>query len=521
MIIKLVYNNKAFDILNSYTITNSCKDVTFNDITIDFTGYTFADIPLKYQEVKIKECEDDENILTEGRTIFFGYVDDFKFGRMKLENEDRDLTITLLSPRKLATLRSTSITGTYKLANAIERIFEPLVNDGFVLEEVNVPDSQMLMNYIAQPIETIMNDIGAKKDIVWTIDENKNIKVNSINYLFGQDTAKIIDNVAQEEGLLEIEPEIDSSDYANVINIKNARLIYKQSSIYENETLTEVGGYPILSLPKIIKQGEIVNFDHPIIISKDIAKQIVEEKGMSNNDRLFVFNATVNGHNIEITYTKADNDFTTYGSISIGEDRDNRYYTLVRDAFFQNLYVGFKNNSGSDITMTKIASESTLRYTIMKFMYSGEIDRLKGIISETGQIEKNVDVNERWFTLNGLTDYGRSLIVKDTNIINKITLEYDVDQELEIGNLVEINLPSFYIEGKFAVTQIKYNYTNENDKTYIYVLQNSDLASSYIDIFRPEQKPETDTQEYSLIISEFIEEGISETHTIEEVQDED
>ena len=52
MIIKLVYNNKAFDILNSYTVTNSCKDVTFNDITIDFTGYTFEDIPLKYQEIQ-------------------------------------------------------------------------------------------------------------------------------------------------------------------------------------------------------------------------------------------------------------------------------------------------------------------------------------------------------------------------------------------------------------------------------------------------------------------------------------
>lgn len=521
--IRLVYNNKVFRILNNYNITNSSKDVTFNDITIDFTGYTLADTPLKYQEVKIKECADNEDILTQGKVIFFGYVDDFNFGKMKLENEDRELTITILSPRKLATLRSTSIIGTFKLDKAIERIFEPLINDGFILEELNVPDSQILMSYIVQPIETIMNDLSRKKSLFWTIDENKNIKVNSLNYLFGQNVAKIIDNVKKEEGLLDIDPKILATDYANVINIKNARLIYNQVSTYNNGTLNEIGGFPILNLPKTIKKGDTVEFNYPIIISKDIGKQIQEEKSFWYNEPIVLFELIATGLSNEllITYNKMTDSIQTQGSISYNDDENEADFVFVRDSFFKNLITGFKYNGTSNLTITSIATESALRYAVMKFMYSAEIEKLKGIVSQSGQIERNIDAKESWFTLSELTNYARSMLIENTNNINAVVLEYDVDQRLKVGDLVEINLPNFYVQGKFAVTKIQHNYTNELEQNWKITVQNSDVVSSFIDLFRPEQTQETETQEYSLIISEFIEEGVNEIHTIEEVQDED
>ena len=68
--IGLVYNNKFFNILDNYGISNSVKDVTFNDIKIDFTGYAFADAPMKYQEVQIKDCEDINNP-SNGKVLFF------------------------------------------------------------------------------------------------------------------------------------------------------------------------------------------------------------------------------------------------------------------------------------------------------------------------------------------------------------------------------------------------------------------------------------------------------------------
>lgn len=60
---RVLYNNKTFKILNDYSIKSSNNEVTFTDITIDFTGKTFEDIPYKYQEIQIKEGENEEDIL--------------------------------------------------------------------------------------------------------------------------------------------------------------------------------------------------------------------------------------------------------------------------------------------------------------------------------------------------------------------------------------------------------------------------------------------------------------------------
>ncbi len=523
--IGLVYNNKFFNILDNYGISNSVKDVTFNDIKIDFTGYTFEDTPMKYQEVQIKDCEDINNP-SNGKVLFFGYVDSFKFGKMKLAEEDRELTITLLSPRKLATLRSTSITGTYSLKAGIIKIFEPLINDGFIISEINVPDGQMLMSYILQPIETIMNDICNKRNLVWTIDENKNIKVNSLTYLFGQNEAKIINNATEEgkNGFIDISPEMQSSDYANVINIKNARLIYRDTTTVVNNVVNEYGGFPILTLPKTIKQGDSINFNHPVTLGKKIGKQIYLEKGGEYYEPIVMLELRLNNFYLLIAYNPYTDTMSTTveGGTVTYSDNNGEEGTLVlqRDSFFKDVITGIKWN-GNNNTIISTDTESALRYVTMKFMHSAEIEKLKGLISQTGQIEKNIDANETWFTLPELTNYARNLLVKNKNIINKITLKYDKDQSLNVGDLISIDLPQFYVNGTFAVTEKRVLYVNEDDITYTYILQNSDVINSYIDIFRPVKKQETETQEHSLIISEFTEEELKEIHTIKEVSDED
>ena len=190
--IKLIYNNKAFEILNYFEYTQNNSEVTFNDITIDFTGHTLDDMPLKYQEIQIKECDDDQDILTHGNVLFFGYVDTIEVGKMQMEEEDRELTITLLSPLKLSTVRTTTVKGTYQLNDLVPLILEPLINDGFEIAEMNITDSQITVNYVMQSIESCMNDLGYKKDIFWTIDQNKNIYINSLDYLFSKEVKKKI-----------------------------------------------------------------------------------------------------------------------------------------------------------------------------------------------------------------------------------------------------------------------------------------------------------------------------------------
>lgn len=521
--IGLVYNNKSFKILNNFGFTQSNNEVTFNDITIDFTGYTLADMPLKYQEVQIKQCDKGQDILTEGDVLFFGYVDSIKLGTMKMSNEDRELTITLLSPLKLATVRTTTINGTFTLSEAITRILEPLINDGFIISEMNIDNTQVLVNYIMQTIESAMNDLCLKKNLFWFIDEHKNIKVNSIDYLFGQNITKEITNTKKEKGLMNIEPSIEAVDYANVINIKNARLIYNSVSTYNSSTGTvnEVGGFPILNIPKTIKKGDSVTFNYPIAISKDIGKQILKEKVSDYEELVVLFELIATGLNDEllIAYNKETNSLQTTGPITYSDNEGNEgTFVLQRDSFYKNLITGFKYNGDSDLTITSIVSESALRYIKMKFMYSAEINKLKGLISNSGQIEKTVDVNQTWFTLQELTDYARSLLVQDTNEVNSIVLKYDNNPNLQIGNLVDIVLPAFYTKGYYAVKKIQYQYENELEQLWTVTLQNSSLLNNYIDMFRPTQSQETETQNESLVISELIEEKINEIHTIEQVQ---
>lgn len=188
---------------------------------------------------------------------------------------------------------------------------------------------------------------------------------------------------------------------------------------------------------------------------------------------------------------------------------------MQRDSFFKNLITGFKWNVDSEASICKIGSDLTLRYTTMRFMYSAEIDNLKGIISQSGQIEKTVDYNEKWTSLAQLISYARSLMTQNSNNVNQVSLEYDIDPDLKIGDIVEINEPNFFIQGKFAVKDIEYRYYNEIEQNWKITLKSTDLISTYIDMFRPAEQEESEDNINTVILSEFIEEKINEKHNIE------
>ena len=191
MITRVVYNNKSYKIIGSYNIKYSNNEVTFNDITIDFSGGTIMDVPFKYQEIKIVEAENEEKI-KDGVVKFTGYLDDIDLSDMKLADEEREMTLTLLSPLKLATKRTVSLVGTYELKIAIQRVLQPLIDDGFKIKEMNIQDGQITVNFAIETVENSMNNICSKRNIFWYIDENSNIYVNSIDYMFGLPVSKNI-----------------------------------------------------------------------------------------------------------------------------------------------------------------------------------------------------------------------------------------------------------------------------------------------------------------------------------------
>ena len=189
----LEYNGKKFRILNEYSLNTSSRQVTFSDLTIDFTDKTLNDLPIKYQEVQIKK--DDE-------IIFTGYVNSFTLPSMnQSEGEFRELTLNLLSPLSMATNKVVTIIGTYKLKEVIERALSPLILDGFEIKELNVRDGQKTVRFLMQTTEFVMNSLSNSESIWWYIDENKGIYVNSIDYQFGLQPKMSLSHDEKIEGL--------------------------------------------------------------------------------------------------------------------------------------------------------------------------------------------------------------------------------------------------------------------------------------------------------------------------------
>ena len=529
MVTRAVYNNKDFKIIDNYGFKSSNNEVTFNDITIDFTDCTLADIPYKYQEIKIMQAETEEDILN-GTVLFTGYLDEIKLSEMKKQKEFREMTLTLLSPLKMATKRTVSLIGTYLVKEAITRVLQPLIDDGFVIKEINITDGQITTNFLLETVENCMNNIGAKRNIFWYINEKKEIYINSIDYLFGLPVSKTINQGIKEKGLLKIQPTIENVDYANVINFKNVRLIYSQENNSIQDEYDLYQGYPIMIVEKSIKNGDIINFDNPIIVDEAYLRDYQEDVD-DTTYQIFNLNLSIelaNGdykdYSIGISLDKNNSDYDKYvkdGSITFSDDNGSEgEIVLQRDNFFKNLITGFKWNYNSNAKIKLVQSDTALRYTTMRFMYSAEINRLKGIISDSGQIEKTVDYSEKWTTLSQLISYARSLIIQNSNVVNQVELEYDVNPNLKIGDIVEINFPNFYIQGKFAVKDITYTYDNEIEQSWKITVKNSDLISTYIDLFRPTEQEESEDIINTIILSEFVEETINETHSIEEVVDE-
>ena len=535
MIQRAVFNNKTFEIVDDYAIKSSNNEVTFNDITINFSGCSLADVPFKYQEVKIKQAENEVDILTGGDILFTGYLDDINLSEIKNKDDDIELTLTLLSPLKMATVRTVSLIGTYTRDEAIRRVLQPLIDDGFVINTINVGNGQITTNFVLETVENAMNSICSKANIFWYIDENREIFISLIDAMFGNPVAKTIseNDVLKEQGLINVKPTIENVDYANVINFKNVRLIYSQYSKFDStgQPINDESGFPFVTINKIMNKGDVIQFNNPLIVDENTLRDLIEEE---KNNKEGIDNKTyyclelwikVNGSisnrvfSVKISENQNDTDFEEYkisDNISFNdEEGEEKEIVLQRDSFFNNLITGFKWNGEDDATIIFERSDTALRYTTVKFMYTQEIENLKGVISDSGQIERTVDYNEQWTTVNKIIEYGRSLITQNSNIINSVTLEFDKDPNLKIGDIVNIQLPSFFVEGNFAVKEIDYTYKNEIEQDWKITLKSADLVSTYIDIFRPIEQQESENTIDTVILSEFVEEKMHESHYIE------
>lgn len=531
--IQLEYNNKYYDVLGTYSINKSSREVTYNDIVLDFTNKTREDIPNKYQECHIVDTSLVNDEIRINKTLFTGYVSTVTLPNMKNKVEYRELEIELLSPMALATRRTINAIGSYKLRNLIMIILQPLFDDGFELKEFNVGDADTTVNYLIESVESALNKLSNRYNFWWYIDENKNIFINSIDYQFAQKPRLIYNEDNKLKGLINVIPSIDATDYCNVVNFANVRTW--QYSAYGDFVYNVIVGGEIVKTYNYninkdrlfditnIKNEDEVIFNHPIDIT---VGNIVKSSNSNFNHRAFtdyqnyalLINYTYSNNTTGQVYIRVNNNVLEISNNATLEQTPEveKEFEFKRDGMFDNLITGFKfNNDSKNITSIQVLfSCSALMWTRLKINNLSEIQKSKGKVSVSGQIEKTIDMNEQWKTLDELQAIGNAYIKTNSSQSDKITLLIDEDYGLEIGDIITINRPSFLIDGNYIITDIIINHKNNMYDQYKVTLRNSNYFESYVDLFRAKETEELEEKNYNLSTIDYEEGSIKEVHEV-------
>ena len=519
--IKLKYGNIMLDIYNEYQITKSSQEVTFNDLTCDFTNRTVEELPEKYQEAKLIDIDN----LGNEKILFFGYIENYDFGEMRETEVERDINITLLSPMKLATLRTVVLTGTYELKDLIKEVLQPLLDDGYEIKEIQITNRRVTINYPLSTVEYCMNNLSNKFNFWWFIDEQKRIYIKDISLMLSKKPDYKYDKNNTIPYLQYVKPKVNSEGYANVVNFKNVRIYENSYIFFQGKSITSYKNQLLDGqLNNELKKGEQINFNFPCDIKKE---NIIKSAKSNGTDDIWqypilyglrIMGAYSNGNSFEV-YIRYDQKTKIYSiSSNIGfDDKEidkEKDFLLIRDNFFSNLITGIKfNNETTNIkTITEIKSDSILVKNISRMYNDSAIYEKKGIISNTGIVEITVDMNESWKTLEELREIGVTYMDKNSlKLDGELELKVDTVCNIEIGNTIEINKMLF--SGTYIVTKIQQNFKN-NENEWIIVCKNGNMLSNFIDIFRRENSQEAEETEYKVSITHYIEDKIKEVFEV-------
>lgn len=497
------WDNKKYKLIDSIEIDKSSREVTYTDLKLDFSKSTIEDLPYAQQEVKII----DKN----GNLKFTGFVSEYKLPELKkIKTVEKELSLTLFSPRQLATKRTVTIIRTAMISDILNQVLAPLYEDGFSLKSLNLEDKPITVKLISRTVEEVLNYLSNKYSFYWNMNEFKEIEICSIDYLFNKEPKKTINinNYKDEiKGLISISPSIENIDYANIINVKNARIFYSK---FQTEGLNIT-----------LKNGDRLDFENPIDVSLDTAKR-VEANLIEQGSSVAISNLQIMYNNGQEAYIISG--FNVNGDIKNGsnykdiatDDSTGAKFVLTMDSTFKKLATGFTYKGEGTVTINGISSQTYLRYANMKLINWHEIEQNENKITPSGQIEKVLDVEQGWFTVEELVDYVRSVLKINEKYTNQINIKCDKKNNIEIGDKLTFNLSDYFTKGNFIVTAIKESKEKNNPTNYSVELRNTNLLENYIDLFRSssdieEQQSQT---ELEYVVEYVEEETIKETHEV-------
>lgn len=443
---------------------------------------------------------------------------------MRETDIETEINITLLSPMKMATLRTVIIVGTYELNNLIEEVLKPLIDDGFEISELQVKNRRITVNYPLNTVEYCMNNLSNKFNFWWFIDEQKKIHIKEISLMLSKKPDYRYDNGNRIPYLQYIKPILASEGYANVINFTNVRIYENSYMILNGNEITSAKNELIEEqLTTTLKEGEQINFNYPCDINKNNIIKSAESNGVASIWQypilygLKITGTYSNGStfDISISYNQNTKAYVTSNNVGFeGKESDKeKEFLLIRDSFFSNLITGVKfNNKNATINkITEIRSDSILVDNINRMYNDGAIYEKKGIISKTGIVETTVDMNQSWKTLEELREIGASYMNRNSlKFDGELELKIDTLCNIEIGNTIKIDKLLF--KGTYIVTKIQHDYQN-NEKQWIVSCKNGNILNNYIDIFRGENSQEEE-KTYKVSITHYVEDKIQEVFEV-------
>jgi len=490
--LKLKIGTELYNITNNPTIKKSSREVTFNNIEIDFIGKSFSDRPVKWQEVSIVDELD--------KVLLFGYVSTISINEISTAETVLIMKLTIVSPRAFVSRKSFTGSGdNIELKTAVENVISPLFEDGFTIVQNDLPLKEINYTFVLKNIEKILNEMADKYNFYWFVDEQKNIYIKTLFSLQSQD-AKVLD-----DGCFTLKPKLSAIDYANVVNFKN-QIIFETRTLFSSIELT---------------RGVTYQLPFPISVSKNTGSRIV-----LNNEIGITFLFSFTGVGVGAKFVSYDDSTKEifFGSMIGIDGIDNKDILLVPDAFNKTLITGLKladDYPTEKYTITDVKSTSALIPTSTIVTNPYEIEKQKGISSTSGRIEKTVDLKNEWFTKKDSVNFAKSILSENSVGTDEVEVIFrgltDEIRTLFDNTIpfqkIELNYPQFLVEGSFIITDVDFEYGNEVSKMTI-DCRNINFGENFIDIFR---KDEFDIEEevnriiysYAVIDDEIIEKKLT------------
>jgi len=465
-------------LLNNISLSVNIAKFEVSSITVVYDDFLNYELPFAWQEIQL--VEDDV-------TKYIFYFKSLTAPKFETNNEVIKLQMNLYSTRDLLAHRTRTVQTSGNLNEVVEDIIKEILDDdGYAIISNELPDTVVTATYIKQTIESILNTMANAYEFVWYCDRLKNIYLKPIDNLMSSDDNLTIDTTRHENYGFQIQPSISTTDYNNIVELKNIMLV-------SHEYVFSPDGYVTLS------EGDSITFSRSIWATQQAKDK--SEGSYAIIPALRVFNNTAN-----IAVFLDDDGIPELPSnvcYSDEDSSDSYIWHIIRDPNNNNLWTGIKYNGSADIQVTKIETAYALVPTSYIYYDVEEVSSIAPYTGTSGKIQKTVDMYNKYFGNDDMLATAKGNLVKSNSIANEVTIYMEVTDkneyypDIQLADVIKVNVGGKLGQLIGVQSYVVTSYTRQESikrLTYKISATNINYNNTYIDLFRNVEIQDNDEQ---------------------------